>query len=81
LSDALGELSKQFGIIAADRFLPVFHHLGDLLIEFENAVGIHLRRRHARHVNVARFHHYGINQLVHPLDVPGAGIGRFEFVG
>ena len=82
LRDAAGELSKQFGVVATHRLLPVVDHLGDLLVEFENAVGVNLRRLHIRrHVDAARFHHHGVNQSVHLLDVQSAGIGGFEFVG
>ena len=31
---------EQFGVVAAHRLLPVLDHLGDLLVEFENAVGV-----------------------------------------
>jgi hypothetical protein len=60
---------------------PFINDLADAIVECEQPVAIHLRCRNIRrHVDAARFHDHGIDQLIDELHVHCSREGGAELV-
>ena len=70
LIDALFEDSKLLGVIRLDNGFPLLDDVNELITELMQSVAVFLHDRwFSRHVNATGFHHYGIDQRIHALDI------------